>query len=183
MRGTEHAVLAIEVVYRDDMGFGPAHVIDRRPADAILAGQRRCRLTFIYPPVYRGGLVVVERRDAAFVLALGLGDGDALALALQQQGALELGDCAHHRQHQRRARVTGVAKCQALLDESNPYTLGGQLIDGAAEVNQRPGQPVHAVHHHLVALADMFDHRLQLWSVGVLAAGVVGEHLVQFDAV
>ena len=29
----------------------------------------------------------------------------------------------------------------------------------------------------------MFDHRLQLWSVGVLAAGVVGEHLVQFDPV
>ncbi len=57
----------------------------------------------------------------------------------------------------------------------------GQALHQAAQVVEVPRQAVHAVHHHRVALAHEGEQPFQLGALGVLAACLVGEHLVHLD--
>ncbi|AAS76312.1 hypothetical protein SCH_028 (plasmid) [Salmonella enterica subsp. enterica serovar Choleraesuis str. SC-B67] len=51
-----------------------------------------------------------------------------------------------------------------------------QPLDDAAQVIKVACQPVHAMHHHGVALADEGQQPFQLGTLGVLARSLVGEH-------
>jgi len=57
----------------------------------------------------------------------------------------------------------------------------GQALHDAAQIIEVPGQPIHAVHHHRVALAHESQQRFQLRALSVLARCRVGEHASDLD--
>ncbi len=63
------------------------------------------------------------------------------------------------------------------LSGTRTHTALGQLLHQAAQVIKVAGQAIHVVHHHGVALADEAQQRFELGTLGVLARGLVGEHL------
>ncbi len=82
-----------------------------------------------------------------------LGERDALALPLADQGAFELGERAHYRQHQVRHRRVLAGEGQMLLKELDAYAALGEALHQAAQVVEVARQTIHAVHHDRVAFA------------------------------
>ncbi len=111
-----------------------------------------------------------DRLFAAPVRATLLGQGDALTLPLADQGALELSEGPHHRQHQVGHRRVLASEHQALLQELDAHAALSQLLYQATQVIEVAGQPIHAVHHHCIAFADEAQQRFELeGALGVLA--------------
>jgi hypothetical protein len=54
----------------------------------------------------------------------------------------------------------------------------GQALHDAAQIIEVPGQPIHAVHHHRVALAHEGQQRFQLRALSILARCRVGRAFV-----
>ncbi|WP_456155058.1 hypothetical protein [Streptomyces rochei] len=70
-----------------------------------------------------------ERGLAAGVHAALLGQGDSFALAFEDEGSLELGGRAHHREQPGGYRSVLAGEGQALFDDLHRYALAGQRPD------------------------------------------------------
>lgn len=119
-----------------------------------------------------------------------------LALSLADQGALELGERAHHRQHQVRHRRVFADEGQAFLDELDAYAALGELVHQPAQIVEVARQAVPSDHstqnrqNRVIiwiyscyapppfALAHEGEQPFQLGALGVLARCLVGEQPV-----
>ncbi|SLY24933.1 Uncharacterised protein [Klebsiella pneumoniae] len=110
-----------------------------------------------------------------------LGERDALALPLADQGAFELGERAHYRQHQVRHRRVLAGEGQMLLKELDAYAALGEALHQAAQVVEVARQTIHAVHHDRVAFAHEGEQPFQFGPPCVLARRLVGEHFIHLD--
>lgn len=152
-------------------------LVESFPADVELAGKLRLGLAGRRSLPQGSSLLIGQGFLAASVRASLLGQGYAFALPLTDQGALELGEGPHHRQHQVGHWRVLAGEYQPFLQELDAHAALGQLLHQAAQVVEVAGQAIHAVHHHGVALADEAQQRFELGALGVLARGLVGEHL------
>ncbi len=107
-----------------------------------------------------------------------LGERDPFALPLADERPLELGERAHHRQHEVRHRRVLTGEGQALLDEFDAHAALGELLHQAAQIIEVARQAVHAMHHHGVALAHEGEQPFQLRTLGVLARRLISEQPV-----
>lgn len=119
-----------------------------------------------------------------------LGERNTLALTLADQGALELGERAHHREHQVRHRRVFASKTEVFLDEFDKSMLALQLAAQIAggpdllEVGELPTGPViylpaedppTAIHHRLHALgAHLSAEERQAVADGLLIQPLIG---------
>nr|AYU67961.1 hypothetical protein D0358_00092 [Escherichia coli] len=152
-------------------------MVEGFPADVELAGKLRLGLAGRRSLPQGSSLLIGQGFLAAPVRATLLGQGDALTLPLADQGALELSEGPHHRQHQVGHRRVLASEHQALLQELDAHAALSQLLYQATQVIEVAGQPIHAVHHHCIAFADEAQQRFELGALGVLARCLVGEHL------
>ncbi len=65
--------------------------------------------------------------------------------------------------------------CGSFFDESNFYAAAGEVVDEGAEVLEVAVEPVEGVDVEGVSGADVAEHRLESFPVGVLAGHSIGE--------
>src|SRR5664279_3869092 len=110
-----------------------------------------------------------------------LSERDSLALPFPYQRSLELGKATQHVEHQLAqgtiAIVTG--ECQILFKELHGDAALIQVSDHLPQIVQIAAQPIEGVNHNGVTLADVRQHRFNLWALRVLAAALVCENLVR----
>ena len=84
------------------------------------------------------------------------------------QRPLELGKCPHHRAHQRCHGRVCAREGQVFLHEGHTHAAPSQLLHEAAQIVKVAGQPIHAMHHHRIALAHKNAQPIQLRALGSL---------------
>ncbi len=104
-----------------------------------------------------------------------LGERNTLALTLADQGALELGERAHHREHQVRHRRVFASKTEVFLDEFDMHAALCQRLHDPAQIIEIARQAIHAMHHHGVAGAGEAYQRFQLRTLDILAGCLVAK--------
>ena len=67
------------------------------------------------------------------------------------------------------------------LDELDAHAALGQLLHDEAQVVQVARQPVHAVHHHRVALTGEGEQPFQFRTLRVLTRSLVGKEPIDLD--
>ena len=153
----------------------PQILVKRFAADAKLARQMRLRLTAGNAPAQLRGSFRQQRLLATAVSAALLGEGDPFALPLADQRPLELGERAHHRQHQIRHWRVFTGEGQVLLDEFDAHAALGQALHDATQVIEIARQPIHALHDDGIAVAHEVEQCVELRTLRVLARRLVGE--------
>nr|WJR86978.1 hypothetical protein XJ62_GM004558 [Escherichia coli] len=111
-----------------------------------------------------------------------LGERNTLALTLADQGALELGERAHHREHQVRHRRVFASKTEVFLDEFDMHAALCQRLHDPAQIIEIARQAIHAMHHHGVAGAGEAYQRFQLRTLDILAGCLVAKSAINLDA-
>ena len=66
---------------------------------------------------------------------------------------------------------------------NSTYTVAGEFPDDPAKVFEIACESVHRVDDERVSIAEVLDGAGQLGPIGVLTAGLVGEHLGQLDSI
>ena len=74
-----------------------------------------------------------------------------------------------------------VASGESSLDELDAHAVAGQLLHNAPQVVEVARQPVHAMHHHGVALAHKGERPVQFRTVRVLPGRRVGKEPIDRD--
>ena len=97
-----------------------------------------------------------------------LGKGDPLELTFADQSPLEFGEGPHNRQHQVRQRRVLAGEGQIFLNELDAHAALGKLLHDEPQVVEVSRQPVHAMHHHRVALAREGERPVQFRTLPVL---------------
>ncbi|OIC34558.1 hypothetical protein A7L31_18895, partial [Acinetobacter baumannii] len=98
------------------------------------------------------------------------------------QGALELGERAHHREHQVRHRRVFASKTEVFLDEFDMHAALCQRLHDPAQIIEIARQAIHAMHHHGVAGAGEAYQRFQLRTLDILAGCLVAKSAINLDA-
>lgn len=107
-------------------------LIQGLPDDAEFTGQLCLLLTSISTLAQFGNVLGQQGFLPATVGPALLGERNTLALPLADQGTLELGKCAHHRQHQIRYRRVLAGERHAFLEELDPHPALSERLHQAA---------------------------------------------------
>ena len=67
------------------------------------------------------------------------------------------------------------------MNEVDPDTAAGEVVDEAAKVRQVPGQAVHAMDKDRIALTGERQEAVELRTLGVLPGSVIGKDVVEGD--
>lgn len=111
-----------------------------------------------------------------------LSGSDALSLPLLDDRPLELGNRADDLKLELLEGIVLPGEGQVLLVEANGHASTCQLVEHPEQVLEVSCQPVDAVDMERVALPQVGHALQELWPLGVLGAGLLGEDPVQLDA-